>query len=161
MSNPKILGGRVDALRAEIADLKTQRRATETAPRSAAEAERCLAALINQGARRYADRQAYMVCASPTGQLAPSDLIPGTPEGLFDFLCATLGDRIIEQLATLLGEQCRAGLSSAERAQRLAELDAALGKLERAEEKLISEAEAAGLTLLRRADADPAVILED
>lgn len=50
-------------------------------------------------------------------------------------------------------------VSEAERDQARAKLDAELLDLELAEESLIREAEAAGLTILRRADADPRAVL--
>lgn len=160
MADAKALRLKIDALRSEIADLQAKRHAAETAPLAAAQASQRLAGLINQGAQRYVARGSFMAFASPTIQPAPGDLIPGTDEGLFDFLCAAIGDRIIEQLATLLEERCAEGLSAVERSKRLAAIDVELLKLGRSEEKLISDAERAGITIIRRSDADPAIVLE-
>ncbi len=53
----------------------------------------------------------------------------------------------------------RGTISNADRARRLASLDAEVTAVERAEEVLIREAEAAGLPVLRREDARPEIVL--
>lgn len=65
------------------------------------------------------------------------------------------------QIAELIEAQYK-GLdvpSAEDRAAQLADLDAEIGDLERAEEGLIREAERAGLPVLRRDDADPDALL--
>lgn len=53
----------------------------------------------------------------------------------------------------------REAISNADRARRLGALDAEITAIERAEEALVREAEAAGLPVLRREDARPEIVL--
>lgn len=53
----------------------------------------------------------------------------------------------------------RASGTASDRARRLREIEGELAELERQEEKIIREAEAAGLPILRRENASPAVVL--
>ena len=62
--------------------------------------------------------------------------------------------------ATLRKSYDRVGaLSSEDRNRRLEEIDAELDRLERDEERIIRASEADGAGILRREDADPAVVL--
>lgn len=64
---------------------------------------------------------------------------------------------VIERLREWYGDRDTATPGEAD--ARIAEIDAKLLRLELQEERLIREAEAAGLTVLRRADLDPRVAL--
>ena len=70
-------------------------------------------------------------------------------------------DAFRSQIAKLIEAQYK-GLdvpNAEDRASQLADLDAEIGDLERAEEGLIREAERVGLPVLRRDDADPDALL--
>ena len=86
----------------------------------------------------------------------------GTDSVLQGLLCRLIPKEIetmmMSAVDTHLSEHA-AGLPSAERPARLAELDAKILKHGQREEKLIREAETSGLEIVRRADADPLVVL--
>jgi hypothetical protein len=68
---------------------------------------------------------------------------------------------IREHVAALVDEYYlpRVSCTAAEKAARLAEIDGRLLELEIVEERLVRQGEAIGLSVLRREDADPAVVI--
>lgn len=75
-------------------------------------------------------------------------------------LAWSLGDALVQSMCAEIDRlDYRAGPPMTERPARLAELKAALRKLEQQEEKVICGAEVDGVIIPRRPDADPAVIL--
>lgn len=66
-----------------------------------------------------------------------------------------------EHIADLVGEYYlpRLSCTAAEKASRLAAIDAQIRELEVREEALVRQGEAIGLSVLRREDADPAVVV--
>lgn len=76
-------------------------------------------------------------------------------------LCFCMGDTIKAKLAeTIKAMEFDEGPPAAERPELIKALDKQILDLERKEEALIREAEAAGIKLLRHPDANPAVVLE-
>lgn len=70
---------------------------------------------------------------------------------------AAIRDIIVRSLED--AAEGRETISNADRARRLGSIDAEVNAIERVEEQLIREAEMAGLPVLRREDADPAIVL--
>jgi len=64
---------------------------------------------------------------------------------------------IVRQLSDTL--EGRETIGAADRERRLAEIDAEIEAVERVEERLVRDAEAAGLPILRRDDARPEIVL--
>ncbi|MEZ5590150.1 MAG: hypothetical protein R3F53_05375 [Gammaproteobacteria bacterium] len=83
-------------------------------------------------------------------------------EALWSLACWVHGETLIDPLMTLVEQRLPkdAGISLNERNKRLKKIESELLRLEREEEKLICELEAAGDEIIRRADADPAIVLE-
>lgn len=83
-------------------------------------------------------------------------------EALWPLACWLHGDTLIDPLMGLVEQRLPkdAGISLSERTKRLKKIESELARLEREEEQLICELEAAGEEVIRRADADPAIVLE-
>lgn len=81
-------------------------------------------------------------------------------DGIGPMLAWSLGDTLAQRMHAEIDRlDYRPGPPMEERPARLAELKAALRKLEQQEEKVICGAEGDGIIIPRRPDADPAVIL--
>ncbi len=83
------------------------------------------------------------------GQLAP-------------LLCCLFGDAVKDKLLPLVRVHAEeaGGISTEDKAKQLKSLNAKLVKLEVKEEKLITEAEQAGIWIDRRSDCRPEIVLE-
>lgn len=148
-------------LRDQIAALDVKREAIEARPRPKAEVLDELRADVRAAGRAF---DPYL---GPVADHAPARLSrQGFKERVlahpFEAFCALTPDTMMAwaaQQVELLYEDGEDGLSAADRAAALAELDAQKRDLEHAEEACVRAAEKAGLNLLRRGDADPAVVL--
>ncbi len=133
-------------------------------PVAGAEATALLRQLIAEYAERYAiDYGMGVLDAAQDGAGAGDVRLTlasklEEPAALLSLLCFVLGDQLAERLSSLLPE---GGIASNERRARLKEIDAELLSIERAEESLIRELEAAGFSGERRLDASSSVLLED
>ena len=103
---------------------------------------------------------AYGELLSPDAPTAVLDLVPN--DYVAEALCSLFPDLIREKLIAEVDrrlEERPSGLPTAERPAALAEIDAAIRKFGVEEEQIITEAEAAGIELDRRGDADPHIVL--
>jgi len=83
-----------------------------------------------------------------------------SPVPMGGFMAATMGDEFAKALSKKIdGLKYSPGPATQERPELLKNLRARLRELERREEALIVQAEADGVVIARRADADPAVVL--
>ncbi|TIN84869.1 hypothetical protein [Mesorhizobium sp.] len=146
----------LDQLRAQIADLKKRRSQLEMAPVPKEEALKRIDALMDHlteradiflRAEQFTERDRYVMPA--LGQNAATILL--------GFAAPLLRQRLVEKLS----ETYAAGDGPTADAHRqlLAKFDAELLDLELAEESLVRAAEAAGIEILRRGDADPRAVL--
>jgi len=153
---------RVDALRRQIADLSRERAEIEAAPPPPEERRAALEACIAAIGARW--RPTVDPLSGHIGELAAPDLVAGisTESALEGLLARLLGPALVDLLVEEIDrapEGRAPGLPSAARPAKLAELEARIFALECEEERLIEEAEAAGITIERRADADPCAVL--
>jgi hypothetical protein len=160
----------VDALRADRARLNAERRDLERAPLPREEAEAELEARIaTAGARVELDAAPLAWPSSDPARHDRNLIRPATPmttlgpDGLtFAALCKLTPDAVRAAAAAALDALYAAhapGLPAADRAAALAALDRQLGETELSEERCIRAAEDAGLSVARRADADPELVL--
>lgn len=164
------------SLRHQIEVLREQRARVETAPLSASETRQRIHKLLDAERQDFERRLAYGLSAAarPGARIADVDLLTLTcrserdPDagvtkqradlaGLITFL---MGDELRSRLDPVIDALADGGISSSERSERIAEIDAKIHAAETREEELIDEAERAGMQIARRADADPAVVLE-
>ena len=139
----------VAAVQAEMEELRQQ-------PLPASEALGRLQEYIERRAAEYRHDAAIAALTSATAR--PRSLV--TPDTLEPLLCWLLGDTLRDRLAAELEKTDTGGVSTHERSAQAAELAERKFQLEAEEEQLIRQAEAAGLTIERRADADPRVVLQ-
>lgn len=147
----------IDALRVQIAELKAQVRQTKALPPSADEIADRVAAIGSHGTdevRRKALR-ANLLAENFHAVTAFQTLSAMSPAGMVA-LC--LGDAFAKGLAALCAD-AGAGITSADRKQRLETLAAELDSMERKEESLLAALECDGLIVRRRPDARPEIVL--
>lgn len=156
----------VDAVRARIAALKSERRQTAEAPRPLAEAQASLDARLASEAETFrAERlRPFVASLAAGGQtlLLGGHWQPMHGGNLYQALAGLFPALLHETLAKELErhyQTVEAGLPRPEREARLAAIDRELFTLEVTEETLITAAESAGLQVLRRGDADCAAVL--
>jgi len=164
--------GEVEALRALLAALAEDAAAVERAPIPTAEALQRLDALARDVAARVEARRrerarAFLTLGGVRGVGGLYGLVEGFAEHARelaekmverceeDFLAEQKAWRNAVQAQTIPGEP----VAATERPKRLAELARKRHDLEQREEALVLSAEAAGLDLDRRGDADPAIVL--
>lgn len=163
----------VDALRERRQHLLSEREGLAAAPVPADEAR----ARIREYIALKADEARSLMrarCVSPTEPAWKPHWVPGEPgnhgdayqdvlirEPLGFFAICGLGDAIERGIIeTMCGDAGDAkAVASPERERRLAAIDAELADLEAAEETILRQGEEIGLTIGRRPDADPAVLL--
>jgi hypothetical protein len=80
---------------------------------------------------------------------------------LLPAMIAVLGIDTVRKGLSRFIARAEDGPSPAERAERLAAIDAEILSLEQAEERAIRSFEAAGIDIVRRGDASPAIVLSD
>lgn len=152
------VGGGIDALRAQISDLKGRREQLQSAPVPKAEALRRMddyLAGLSARAEIFLNASAFMERGER--YRAPALLSSNIGEVAIGFLVPAIRDRLTVQI----GEKYASGDGPAAETHRqmLAKLDAEILELEFAEESLVRAAEAAGMEILRRHDADPRAVL--
>lgn len=147
-------------MRVAIAALQAERTKLQANTRDQGEARAEIAAYVAQAAEPIAARLRYAVTAAGIG----TDLLIARPraDGAVDLgpvLVALLGP---DALAAALGryvDELPPATDRAERTARLAEIAGRLGELENAEEVEVCRLEMQGLTVDRRADARPEIVL--
>lgn len=149
--------------RAQIAELQRERASVADAALSEAETKNAILAQAEQLAAAGEERIAHHVRRVAHGGTFTDGFVLQTGRtGLVDvgpLLASLIGPaRFAEALGHHL-EGVAFGLPRAERASRVAELDAQLLALEIAEERVIERIEAAGASVARRGDANPAAVL--
>lgn len=152
----------VTALRVRIANTRAQLQA-HAAPvaRSRADAAREIDEAIARATADGRQRIGYAVTAGPVSKAFElRDSAPGMVD-LWPLLLAVLGPKAVRAALLPYAEQLPPAPDPSEHSARLAELEAELGGLEREEELAIRALEAQGLSVIRRGDADPAVVLAD
>ena len=152
------------ALRNELATLDAEvvrvTRARVTRDEAIGRIDAALAGVAGSGWSWRAAANVFSLASPP--MRPPAALVPqqdARPWELCQWLLATFSEPIRERLVANLPDAADA-LPSGERSQKLEALAAARLDLERREERLILEAEAAGVRLDRRGDLTPAVYLE-
>lgn len=167
------LSGRINALfnsatrdlanlREQISDLKQQRDKIALGRLTKNETIQRLNEFVDNEAAGF-DAKHRFANAAATSDATPRD-ITGFHVWQGDagpLLCWLLGDAIKFRFAELV-EECGIpeGLPANKRAEAIRELDTRIYALEVAEEAVIMDAEAAGMTIPRREDCDPRVVLE-
>ena len=148
----------IDTLRATIAREKRALAELRDAPLNARDAAAVLEDYIARRAGDYEQlgtAHSFTLPAPGAGTLLP----PGAdPEAM---LCFFLGERIRQRFAGHFAGICPPSLDRSARRPLVREAEARLLELEREEEDLISEALAAGVSVVRRPDADPRAVLND
>jgi hypothetical protein len=158
---------RLEAIRTEIAAVDELTAETANARVTRAEAiariDAALAQATGTAGRWSWSHKANVFAFAHAPRLTRGLLVPdpvaGTVSEIGGWLVATFGDAIRARLIAGLPEDAP-GVSAADRTRKLAELATRRLDLERREERLILEAEVAGVTLDRRGDLSPAVYLE-
>jgi len=164
------LRNRVEELRAKIGRAMAQRADLETSPVPVAEQVSRLCNWIDRQAngcdlvyglghfrapvpeRGYSPTLFLSAVRGGQRSVAEADLGP--------LLCALFGDELKQRLASVIeASGVKTGLPLAERPAMLAKVASELDQLELEEERLIVEAETAGMFILRRDDARPEIIL--
>lgn len=153
----------VEEVRRQIAETRHEREALATAPLTKAEAaERIQAWLDAEAKRARLDLMAGEFAAPGRGPGHPFRVPVRAGEqrsaDLGPIIAALFPDQVREALLAALPDDAGA-IAMTDRPGRLAELDARVRDLERQEETLIDEAEAAGVEITRRPDANPDAIL--
>jgi hypothetical protein len=159
----------IDTIRVRIGKLKDERDSLVDADVPQDEALQRLDDWIATERDRYRSGSIGAFIARDQGQVAP--MIHPTVSGgntvsfgnVQSALVWIAPDLVRAALAAEIENHYRtrgdAGVADDDREQRLAELDDELLELETDEERMICQAEAAGLTVLRRGDADPRAIV--
>ncbi len=156
----------LESLRAELAAARGERSRVASAPAPLAEAEERIDAWIAACGAEWQPAVGYF--ASAEGGAGSFRL--GLPaRGIADPLraaeaqtCALHGDSVRRALLERAEQhlaQHEPGLPEAQRAERLAQLDANLERFEREEEELVRQLEAEGAAVQRRPDAPPGILL--
>ncbi|QCL72138.1 MULTISPECIES: hypothetical protein [Agrobacterium] len=147
----------LENIRSQVEDLKAERDAIERMPVDEATAHRRAEMWVSSAVTHAMER-------APSPSRFATDpgrwRLPGF-DVLADALVAYQGDVLASAMKQEISEiyQSEKGLTDAERAKRLADLDQSLLNAELSEEALIREAETSGITVNRRADADPRAVL--
>jgi hypothetical protein len=152
----------VPAIQGKIADAQAALKTLRAAPASREE----MLAAVDAGLDRYAEsaRGAFDISglfeADRAPRFSPRDLHVNDLVGLLvltdrDLIRGLIVDRIDGALAN------RSGVDRAQRGEMIAQAEAALLDLELEEERTVRIAEAAGLAVQRRPDADPRAVLAE
>ena len=160
MSSPKSNAEQnIGEMRAKIETLKSERRATEIAPRSRGEA----LGLIDQHVQVMGQANGINIERFTSAGFTPGSNQITRFDSLEEALCAVAPEQMREFLRTELMVHLEGkpqGVSDATRAKTIERLDREIRDLEISEEDLILRMEADGAEVDRRGDMDPAVFLE-
>lgn len=145
----------LEAIRVSIALAKEDRSAIARMPVSAEEAaSRAEAWVANLGKSTPLDAIASRLIQPDWREPASSD----TLGVVISVLQEQIGAALLSSISSLYGK-AKAGVSASDRAAAIAKHDMQILDLELSEEAIIRAAEAAGIDVLRRADADPRAVL--
>ncbi len=154
----------IETVRGQISALKKEHRDLECRPSTKEE----ITARIQEGVEGLAARyQNEHLSKMPivNGRAQPNHLahsFPRRERALPEFFCWLWPEQVAEKMteaAQTFASTLPGGLASEERNEQLALIETKLAELERREERLILESEAAGMRIARRADATPSVVL--
>jgi hypothetical protein len=151
---------RLTTLRTTIAQLQAERREIERAPVPLEQAVAAMRQRVEALARGYVPQLGGFMTHV---EGAPADIIEPGGRDLEAFLAWLNPEQLAARLEAALRAQYAGvplALSPGERAERLADVDARLLKLEREEEDLVRKLEGEGLDVDRRADASVEVLLD-
>lgn len=154
----------VEEVRNRILEIQAELAEIRTAPLCDVEAEeKCRAVVSSHAARAGTNRiLAHLIHAEASSRIGwPTDASGSSIEpSAFDLLCAFEPKRMQDALKKLVTTSTHLrGPATSERLRRNEELNAALLEAEIEEESLIEAAEARGINVHRRRDANPAIIL--
>jgi len=167
------IGGQLESLRAEIAELRDQLESVDDGAVPKAEYTARVAAWVDDQAQQFAQGAEFAISALRLPRAQPREVtvaqIPVRGGGSDEIiaaadagplLCFLFADTLKERLGQLIEQSAYIqGPPSGERDRMRAEIEEELDRLESEEEALIVEGEAVGLTLHRRPDARPSIIL--
>lgn len=149
-------------IRDRIKELVSDRQTLVDAPRARSESRSDIDAQCLEWAAIGEKRVAHPVGMVAFGSKINDLFLIRPQSGVVDLgpvLSLVVGpERLAAVLAVYL-ESRPDGITATERAAQIAEIEAQLLELERAEEALIEASEAAGLPIARRGDADPRAVL--
>lgn len=158
---------RLQQLQTKITDALTRRDTIEGAALTADEAKAQINDWIERQRHEFDSSAATLVAQamSPDRKIdfSPFSFIhtPGMERDLTPMFAGLFGEQMREAMFERIDQRApENALSAEDRAVKLAEVDAELDKLGRDEEAAIAGLEAAGETIHRRPDADPALILD-
>jgi ribonuclease HI len=169
LSGPRPTLADVQTIRERITDRQQARKAVTRALVSQRESHARIASWLEQAQSRGALSVGAFIRpgSNPKSfRLLPTDTnSPAELASAIEALLATLaGDALADALGASVEDEAAAaggwGLPAAERAERLAAIDAELFGLELDEEHAIERLEAEGVVILRRRDADPRAVLQ-
>lgn len=150
----------IEAARVAVYRLRDQRAHVEAAALPQADALAALDAGLDAMAEQARRSLSVTSLTRPAGR--PSLTLPNAASDLLPLIVAVCRTEMRKIVAEKIAAAYRPGspsLTREQRDQRLAEIDAQLLAAEMHEERLIRQAEAVGLTLDRRADADARAVL--
>lgn len=154
----------IEKVRTAIAETKAEAAEVKRAPVPREELRAAAEARVAMSAARWRPATGSLARGQVGGSIALPDPLAGimAEDALVGLVARLFGPQIVE---LLVAEEERAlagrpsGLPAAERPGKLEALAERLFALECDEERQIQEAEAAGIQIERRADADPAAVL--
>ena len=149
---------RLAKLQAKIVQFQEKRAKIERASVPRDEALTKIELTISHNASLVPPAYGDLLC--PDANAAALDLAPNgyVAAALCSLFPNLIREKLIAEVDRRLEER-PSGLPTAERPAALAEIDAAIRKFGVEEEQIITEAEAAGIELDRRGDADPRIVL--
>jgi hypothetical protein len=162
--NGESLSDAVLRIRREVVTAQSELAAVRRAPPAADEARAAIVAEINRLAGigtpqlSIANGKATLWFPDQQQHAAPGSALAAPSGSASALLCWLFRDQIVE-LCTARLEQVAGGITAADRAARIAELERQLFQLEHDEEQLIEAAVAAGLEVHRRPHASPYALL--
>jgi hypothetical protein len=148
----------LEQLRANIVEFQEERAKIEKASVPREEALNLIERTIAHNASR--SLVGYRVLLCPGESVASLDLVPNghVAAALCSFFPDLIRSKLVAEVDRQL-EEWPSGLPTAERPGAVAKLEAEIRELGVQEEALILEAEAAGIEIDRRGDADPRIVL--
>lgn len=152
-------------VREEIAKAAAEVDRIRRLPRPREEAEADIRSLVEAGSRSFDTHLGDFTKPGGAQLMAVMNALNGDHGAIrrnqFGFMCAVAPAGMFDFLARKLDDTYAGGpgLTAAERATRLSKADAHLLELSLAEEAIIRACEAAGMVVMRRAEADPRAVL--
>lgn len=152
----------LNGLRERIAEVRAAL-ASHAVPagRNRTDAAREIDAAIAEATVTGRRHMGHIVAAGPAGQALQVTVSRAGVVDLLPLMLALIGAKAVKTALGQFVEALPVQPDHAEHSARLAELEAELHGLELEEERAIRALEAQGLSVIRRGDADPAVVLAD